>query len=544
IAGDLGLVGAPDSSATTAGAVHIYNLTTGVKVRTLTPAPGDSAVGDQFGCSVAVSGNRVLIGSRLNDSVRGCAYVFDLKTGTQLAKLLDSSGVANDYFGTAVAMDGHLGIVSGTDAEGTKGVVVLYDLTNYTQILRYVPAGAVAGTYTGSRIDIANGKIFASGEGSPNPGKVFVYDLTTEVERVLQPSDSAASDRFGQSISASQGMVLIGGNSNGGAAYLFDLSSASSTEIKRLGKPDGLTISGHGEGVALVGNTAVVTNPNDNTQATNAGAVFIYRNLTRPMPLAKVTAKGDYAPGAVDISFNAFSNVLQSADGELAFTSSLTGAGSGGNKDTGVWDTLSGNGYLELIGKSRLNNAGTLVNVSNVLNNDGLNVYFQATMTFPAPNDKIIYRDNGTTVSVARWTANFEGAFPAAGVAQAGAFPASFLRVVQGRSTTNPYLSITCTLRNGIGFTSATTDSGLLIRNTSTDTDDAEREGALAGATGLTHGQFSDQLANYQDIIAYTTAVTGATATNQAIFAKVGFADPTLAAQKGTAIKDGGAVAV
>ena len=73
----------------------------------------DGATGDNFGWSVAVSGdgNSVVIGARYDDdrgSNSGSAYVFTRSgsSWTQQAKLTASDGAASDNFGWSVAVSG------------------------------------------------------------------------------------------------------------------------------------------------------------------------------------------------------------------------------------------------------------------------------------------------------------------------------------------------------------------------------------------------------------------------------------------------------
>ena len=78
---------------------------------------GDGAASDQFGCSVAVSGNSVVVGAHLDTvgttSRQGSAYVFvrNLSSWSQNAKLTANDGMANDYFGYSVAIHGYTIVV-------------------------------------------------------------------------------------------------------------------------------------------------------------------------------------------------------------------------------------------------------------------------------------------------------------------------------------------------------------------------------------------------------------------------------------------------
>src|SRR5215204_6454840 len=65
----------------------------------------DGATGDQFGRSVAVSGNVAIIGADGDDHAgdsSGSAYLFNVMTGGQLSKLTASDAAANHAFGFSV----------------------------------------------------------------------------------------------------------------------------------------------------------------------------------------------------------------------------------------------------------------------------------------------------------------------------------------------------------------------------------------------------------------------------------------------------------
>ena len=76
----------------------------------------DGAADDRFGISVSIDGDTVVIGAHADDdkgSQSGSAYVFtrdtagDLASGwTQVAKLTADDGAADDEFGISVSIDG------------------------------------------------------------------------------------------------------------------------------------------------------------------------------------------------------------------------------------------------------------------------------------------------------------------------------------------------------------------------------------------------------------------------------------------------------
>ena len=168
----------------------------------------DGAAGDQFGSSVAISGNTLVVGSPYatvcSNYQPGAAYVFTESASgwTQSAKLTASDGAAYDGFGSSVAISGNTLVV-----------------------------GASVAT-VGGVSDRGAAYVFAE----PGSG----WASMTESAK-LTASDGAAGDQFGSSVAISGNTLVVGSplarvcNSEQGAAYLFlssslNVSDATTTE--------------------------------------------------------------------------------------------------------------------------------------------------------------------------------------------------------------------------------------------------------------------------------------------------------------------------
>lgn len=109
--------------------------------------------------------------------------------------------------------------------------------------------------------------------------------------RKLTPDDLAQNDLFGTSVSASNGIVLIGArlhddpSLNAGAAYLFDISDG--TKILKLVTSDNTGGGSFGVSVALnMSSTpprAVVGKDRDREDGIDAGAVYVFNAITGDM---------------------------------------------------------------------------------------------------------------------------------------------------------------------------------------------------------------------------------------------------------------------
>lgn len=521
VSGSTAVIGAPGPTASSPGAAYVYNLATGALLKTLKPNPADGVNGDFFGMSVAISGNRVVVGAYKDDSVRGSAYVFDLKTGAQLAKFLDPASVANDQFGFSCAVEGNVAVIGAPGADSSRGAAYAYDLTSLVFIKKYQPGASVANDQAGWAVAMHQGKIIL---GAPyaagSIGKIFVMGLMDNTALTLTASDAVVGEFIGRCVSTHQGLLIAGSPYQAGgrgAIYLYDLNSTATTEFQKVLPPDGGSRY-FGHNVSICGNQAVMLAPYDSTQASSAGAAYVMQPIMRPMPLTKVAAKADFAPGAVDSSFGTIGDAFMNVNGAVTFASTTTGPGSNGSKDTGIWTTMNASVPLNLMLKSRMiDPVGSLplVSVSAPLANIASTSIFRGILGgtgVSALNNQAIYKGDGTTFTRILRAGDAAAAF-------SGAALASFTQVVQ--STNVNRVATTCALRQNVGGTLASNDSGLLWYDVGGGTSEAQREGlSPTGFPALTYGQFSGRVAAYWSKATYSTALTGATAFNQAIFQK------------------------
>ena len=117
VSGEFGMHAGP-----TGGTVYVYVFSGSSWVLQQTIKSPDE-FSDTFGDSLALDGNRLVIGMRddlmLSASSRGSAYVYE-RTGTVWnlrQKLIAADGTAQDYFGTGMALSGNTIIVGSTGAD-------------------------------------------------------------------------------------------------------------------------------------------------------------------------------------------------------------------------------------------------------------------------------------------------------------------------------------------------------------------------------------------------------------------------------------------
>jgi hypothetical protein len=139
ISGNTAVVGADgdDDGSSASGSAYVFTRTGSIWTEQAKLTASDAAADDSFGRSVAVSGNRAVVGAYLDDDgglASGSAYVFT-RTGsiwTEQAKLVASDAAARDNFGTSVSVWGDTAVVgasSDDDADINSGSAYTFDLS-------------------------------------------------------------------------------------------------------------------------------------------------------------------------------------------------------------------------------------------------------------------------------------------------------------------------------------------------------------------------------------------------------------------------------
>ncbi|MEA3452058.1 MAG: FG-GAP repeat protein, partial [Bacteroidota bacterium] len=134
--GNYAIVGAHQNNSNSdgSGAAYIFELAGAEWIQTAKFEPTDGAADDEFGYSVDIDGNFAVVGSYMDDDrgdQSGSVYIFRNNSGTweQVTKLVASDGEQNDNFGISVSISGNYIIVGapGDDDNGTNsGAVYMY----------------------------------------------------------------------------------------------------------------------------------------------------------------------------------------------------------------------------------------------------------------------------------------------------------------------------------------------------------------------------------------------------------------------------------
>ncbi len=161
------------------GSAYAFDAASGQQLRQLVASDGSGS--DQFGIAVAIEGNQALVGAQQFDRAtggpRGCAYLFDLTSGSQTHQVLPLNAGTGDRFGSAVALDVGRALV------GTKldAYAYLFDSSSGEQLAAIRRWGGSSGTALGAvAIDGTNALVGAPGSGGPGSSSRLFTTVSTE----------------------------------------------------------------------------------------------------------------------------------------------------------------------------------------------------------------------------------------------------------------------------------------------------------------------------------------------------------------------------
>ncbi|KAA3645690.1 MAG: sortase [Chloroflexi bacterium] len=270
----------------------------------------DPGTSDAFGWSVAISGNRAVVGAPNEDpdfgggpvSDAGAVYVFvkDGFTWVQEAKLTADDPDANDLFGIDVDIDGNTIVIGavGEDPNTTDNAGAAYVFKRLGGVW-YQQAKLVASDFDeedsfGTSVAIDGFTIVV---GAPDHddgvfvdmGAAYIFQQNGsqwDQQIKLGPVIPSFSHLFGTSVAIDSRRVVVGATmvnplgSGTGTAYVFDGNRNWKFEAQLIAE-DGRSGDNFGNEVAISGDTAVVgarfADPSDGrNRITNAGAAYVF----------------------------------------------------------------------------------------------------------------------------------------------------------------------------------------------------------------------------------------------------------------------------
>lgn len=301
--GNTMLVAAPNDNDNGVASGSVYWLQkTGSSWITNKFVPADVNSNDNFGKGIDISddGYTFIVGAFNDDdgaTNTGSAYWFQ-KIGSVWStnSLRQYDPHYNDQFGNGVAVSGDGTVFAvgtpGLDDKATDaGGVYLFTKDGANWITnKFVPSSSAGSQYMGRSVDISDdGNVVVAGaiQGGTG-GAVYVYKKSGSVWSTNQitPSDAAATDWFGYSVSVSGdgNTILVGSpqdddyGADSGSAYLYSWNGFIWVEEMKLNAYDGAAADKFGINVSVSDNgcVAVIGVQGDDDMGSLSGSVFVF----------------------------------------------------------------------------------------------------------------------------------------------------------------------------------------------------------------------------------------------------------------------------
>ena len=232
------------------GIVYVYRPGSGGWVEFQRLTRSDSTAGDWFGASLAVAGERVLVGAIYAGA--GAAYVFERRGSSwvEVGRVAPNDGADGDEFGGAVAAVGDIMAVGAPQHGDGTGAVYLYRRggTDWELLSKLRPVdatnegedeGAAPSNFGNSVAIHGDWLLVGAPEGDRSPGRVHLFRRQGngwQPAGSLAGPESAVGDAFGSTIRSGDHEVMIGSpgaNGNAGAVYAYGFDAEADEWVQR-----------------------------------------------------------------------------------------------------------------------------------------------------------------------------------------------------------------------------------------------------------------------------------------------------------------------
>lgn len=323
ISGNTAIIGAPGSDISgreNQGSAYVFVKEGNSWSQQSKLIASDGQADDLFGSSVDIYGDTVVIGAKEADiegnSDQGSAYIFVRQNNTwsQQAKLTGNDSTFVDNFGASVALFNDTVIIGAPNNNGFKGAAYIFTKSGTAWIEQAkLTADAESSTIQfGIAVDLTQNSAIigatSASFGENQLGAAFIFaknDNAWTQEAKLSANDGTRDDLFGAKVSLFGNTALVSaplhkqtnsesGAEGEGAAYVFVGNNGSWSQQAKLSAEDGAPGARFGSSVSLHGNTALIgasrATLNDNDQQ-GAAYLFIRNSENQWIQKSKLSAE-------------------------------------------------------------------------------------------------------------------------------------------------------------------------------------------------------------------------------------------------------------
>ena len=309
MSGDYAMVGVPNDDTDdgrNAGSLQVFFRSETGWVQHQKLNASDAVGGDQFGTTLAMSGDYAIVGAPRKDDVgnnSGAAYIFT-RQGTEWveqAKLIAPDARAGDYFGISVAIDGDTALVGGHRVNkpmADAGSVYVFERlgNSWIQTAWLTAPDATRFAYFGFSVGIDEDTAIIGAirddEAGSDAGAAYVF-VRNGIQWIFQEkllgNNTEAEDNFGYAVDVDGDFAIVASpkNKGGGAAYIYSRDGTKWQQKRNRIRirmipidPDGA--SGFGVSVDISGETAVIGAVGGVVGEDTVGAAYVFKQNEPP----------------------------------------------------------------------------------------------------------------------------------------------------------------------------------------------------------------------------------------------------------------------
>ncbi|KAA3606899.1 MAG: T9SS C-terminal target domain-containing protein [Calditrichaeota bacterium] len=298
ISGDYAIVSAiqDDDGADLTGSAYIFHRSGTSWTQQAKLNASDAEENDQFGYSVSIDGDYAVISTILNGIIGGSVYIFHRSgtSWTQQAKFNANDATSGDNFGQSVSISGDYVIIGASgDDDGGNGSGSAYIFhrtgTSWSQQAKLTASDAAAADFFGWSVSISGDYAVVGAreddDAGSSSGAAYIFNrsgVSWSQQTKLTASDAATADQFGWSVSISGDYAIVGAQgdddagSNSGSAYIFNRSGTSWSQQSKLTANDDASSDRFGFSVSISGNYAITGAQGDDDAGSASGSAYIY----------------------------------------------------------------------------------------------------------------------------------------------------------------------------------------------------------------------------------------------------------------------------
>ena len=210
----------------------------------------------------------------------------------EMARLIASDGAAEDKFGRSVSISGDVAVVGRqgnvhSEADPGSAYVYRYEDDGGGWVEQAKLTGSAARSDFGNSVSASGDRIVISAPHDYSGGRgaayVYRYDGSSWVEEARLNASDATVALFGNSVSASGDLAVIGAvfddhaGYESGSAYVFRYDGSSWVEEAKLIASDAAPDELFGTSVSVSGELAVIGAEARSEAGVDSGAAYIYR---------------------------------------------------------------------------------------------------------------------------------------------------------------------------------------------------------------------------------------------------------------------------